>query len=131
MFPLDLLTHAEISPEVQSPMIWLRYALLLLIVPAYFIALSRRRWANLPLWLVSASVAMVQIAMTSPLNMPLAFGVTASPFLWAAETTKIMLIPIAVQFAILLKARESRGGNREENASGICLQVPMPVSSER
>ena len=98
-------------------MIWLRYALLLLIFPAYVIALSRRRWATIPLWLVSGSVMVVQFALCAQQNLTFADGTAPSAFLWIAEATKIMLIPMAVQIAIRLKADQFRVGDRAGNVT--------------
>ena len=109
-------------------MIWLRYALLVLIVPAYFIALTRGRWTTIPLWLVSASVMMTQIALSGQQSILLADGTTASAFIYAAETTKIMVIPIAVQLAVVLKGLQSRAGNRANN--GPRLLVPTLGAGE-
>jgi hypothetical protein len=97
-------------------MIWLRYALLLLIVPAYLIALRRGRWATMPLWLVSASVMLVQLAQSAQPSPALADGTVPTAFFWIAETAKIMLIPIGVQLAAMLKAWEGRAENRAQNS---------------
>jgi hypothetical protein len=102
---------------VHSPVIWLRYALLLLIVPAYLIALKRGRWTIFPLWLVSASAMLVQFELSVQQNAMFTGGTAASSFLWIAETAKIMLIPVSVQFAVILKAWEARTENRAENGS--------------
>ena len=104
-------------------MIWLRYALLVLIVPAYFIALTRGRWTTIPLWLVSASVVMTQIALSGQQSILLADGTTASAFIYAAETTKIMVIPIAVQLAAMLKGMEERVANQRNKGLGRLVQV--------
>jgi hypothetical protein len=84
-------------------MIWLRYTLLLLIFPSYCIALSRSRWATMPLWLVSTSVMLTQFLMA--VQRSAAFGSVAADdsFIFVGEMTKIMLIPIAVQFAVALR----------------------------
>jgi hypothetical protein len=97
-------------------MVWLRYVLLLLIVPAYLIALRRGRWTMLPLWLVSASVTMVQYAMSFQQSPALGPVAAPSAILWIAETTKILLIPVAVQFALMLKSRETRSENQPSTA---------------
>jgi hypothetical protein len=96
-------------------MIWLRYALLLLIFPAYLIALKRGRWTMIPLWLVSASVMLVQLAQSAQQSPVFADGTAPAAFLWIAETAKIMLIPIAVQFAVALKAWEGCTVSGREN----------------
>jgi len=103
-------------------MVWLRYALLALIVPAYVVALTRRRWTTIPLWLVSASVVMTQIALRAQQSTLLADGTTFSPFLYAAETTKIMVIPIAVQLAVMLKDMADGVGNRPGKVLGRLVE---------
>jgi len=105
------------------PMIWIRYALLVLILPAYVIALTRRRWTTIPLWLVSASVVMTQIALRAQQSTLLADGTTASAFIYAAETTKIMVIPIAVQLAVTLKGMEQSVGNQLNKGLSRLVQV--------
>jgi hypothetical protein len=109
-------------------MIWFRYLLLLLIIPAYAIALSRRRWATLPLWLVSACVMMVEFALNARQDALLIGGFAPSAFLWVAETTKILAIPTAVQLAVILKARQSDVGTRTESASPALMAT---VSANR
>jgi hypothetical protein len=102
-------------------MIWLRYALLLLIFPAYVIALSRRRWTTIPLWLVSGSVMVVQLALNAQQNLTLSDGTAPSAFLWIVEATKIMFIPFAVQFAVMLKADQSRVADRAGNGTRVLI----------
>lgn len=116
MLLLGLRVQPENSVEAPSPMIWLRYALLLSIFPAYVIALSHRRWTTIPLWLVSGAVMVVQLALNAKPNLTFADGTAPSAFLYFVETTKIMLIPVAVQFAVMLKASQSRVGDRAGDA---------------
>jgi hypothetical protein len=123
MFPLEHVVQPTNSAEVQSPLIWLRYTLLLLIFPAYFIALSRHRWTTIPLWLVSASVMAVQCELNARQSTLLIGGFAPSAFLWVAEAAKIMAIPIAVQFAVMLKAWQSRVGNRAGNAPRTLIEI--------
>ena len=93
-------------------MIWLRYTLLLLIFPSYCIALSRSRWATMPLWLVSTSVMLTQFLMAAQRSA--AFGSVAvdDSFIFVGEMTKIMLIPISVQFAVALRGMGFGSGHR-------------------
>lgn len=93
-------------------MIWLRYALLMTIFPCYFIALSRRWWTTIPLWLVSTFAMLAQYWMAVHQGAAFASGSTESSILYVGEMTKIMLIPAAVQIAVQLKAWQSRVGNR-------------------
>jgi hypothetical protein len=80
----------------------LRYTLLLLVIPAYFIALSRRWWTTIPLWLVSTAVMLTQYLMAAMHGD--AFGASAADgsLIYVGEMTKIMLIPIVVQCAVVL-----------------------------
>lgn len=87
-------------------MIWLRHILLLLIIPSYLIALSHRRWATLPLWLVSTSVMLAQYAMAAQQGAAFGSGAADESLMFVCEMTKIMLIPIAVQFAVALRSRK-------------------------
>jgi hypothetical protein len=89
--------------EALLAMIWFRYTLLLLIVPSYCIALSRRRWATIPLWLVSAAVLLMQFLMAARQGVAFASVAAEDSFIYVGEMTKIMLIPIAVQFAVALR----------------------------
>jgi hypothetical protein len=84
-------------------MVWVRYMLLVLIIPAYIIALSRRRWTTVPLWLVSTSVMLTQFVMSTQQSSNLVDGVQPSTLVYVGEMTKIMLIPIAVQLAAVLR----------------------------
>ena len=61
-------------------MIWLRYTLLLLIFPTYIIALSRRWWTTIPLWLVSTSVMLTQFLMSTQQSDLFVDGVQQSRF---------------------------------------------------
>jgi hypothetical protein len=57
----------------------------------------------MPLWLVSTSVMLTQYLMAA--QQSAAFGSVAAndSFLFVGEMTKIMLIPISVQFAVALR----------------------------
>lgn len=80
----------------------LRYSLLLLIIPAYFIALSRRWWTTIPLWLVSTAVMLTQYLMATQQGDAFTTGAADGSLICVGEMTKIMLIPIVVQFAVIL-----------------------------
>jgi hypothetical protein len=92
-------------------MIGLRYILLLLIIPAYALALSRRRWTTIPLWLVSIAVMLTQFMLSAQSTM-LSGWPQPSAFVYFGEMTKIMLIPIAVQFAVVLRGMRAGVGNQ-------------------
>jgi hypothetical protein len=109
-------------------MIWLRYALLVLIIPAYFVALSRNRWSTLPLWLVSTSVMLTQFALGAQQGGMPGGWPQVSALIYVGEMTKIMVIPIAVQLAIVLKSLQERIGDRANNRPG--LLVPSLDASE-
>jgi hypothetical protein len=96
-------------------MIWLRYLLLVLMIPAYVIALSQRRWATIPLWLVSTSVMLTQYALSVQQSAVSGILPQASPLVYVGEMTKIMVIPIAVQLAVILKGLQSRVGSRADS----------------
>ena len=95
----------------------LRYTLLLLMIPAYFIALSRRWWTTMPLWLVSTSVMLTQYLMAAQQGAALGAVAADDSFIYAGEMAKIMLIPIAVQFAVTLRAMGIGAGRRENHGS--------------
>ena len=103
--------------EALLAMIWLRYTLLLLIFPCYFIALSRRRWATMPLWLLSASVVLTQFLMATRQGAAFASVTADDAFVYVGEMTKIMLIPIAVQFAVVLRGMAIGAGHRANSGS--------------
>jgi hypothetical protein len=86
-------------------LIVLRYTLLLLVFPAYGIALSRRWWTTIPLWLASAGVMLTQFLMAAQKGAVIGGGAAEDSFIYVGEMTKIMLIPIVVQCAVLLRDR--------------------------
>lgn len=98
--------------EVYRSMIWLRYSLLLLIFPAYFIALSRRRWTTIPLWLVSTAVMLTQFLMAAQQGGAAGSGAADESLVYVGEMTKIMLIPIVVQCAVVLRGMGIGAGSR-------------------
>ncbi|MFZ1938063.1 MAG: hypothetical protein ACLPZY_09030 [Terracidiphilus sp.] len=104
-------------------MIWLRYTLLLLIFPTYIIALSRRWWTTIPLWLVSTSVMLTQFLMSTQQSDLFVDGVQQSRFIYVGEMTKIMLIPIAVQLVIVLREMGIRAGSRANQGSQNLVQA--------
>ena len=108
-------------------MIWLRYVLLVLMAPAYIIALSRRRWTTMPLWLVSTLVMLTQSAMSAQQGTIAGVGPQTSPLLCVAEMTKIMIIPIAVQLAVLLKGWQARAGINQADRSPAELVATFNV----
>jgi hypothetical protein len=97
-------------------MIWIRYTLLVLIIPAYVIALSRRWWTTIPLWLVSTSVMLTQFALNAQQTALLADGSTLSSLLSVVEMTKIMVVPVVVQLAVIWKDLQARAANQKERA---------------
>lgn len=101
----------------------LRYTLLVLIIPAYIIALSRGRWSTVPLWLVSTSVMLTQFLLSTQRSAMFVEGVQASAFVYVGEMTKIMLIPIAVQLAVVLREMGTGAGNRASAGSRKLVQA--------
>jgi hypothetical protein len=97
----------------------LRYTLLLVVIPTYFVALSRRWWTTIPLWLVSTSVMLTQFLMAAQQGAAFGSGAANGSLIYVGEMTKIMLIPMVVQFAIIMRGMGvgavSRGshGSRE------------------
>ena len=98
-------------------MIWLRYALLLLIVPSYFIALSRRWWTTIPLWLVSTAVMLTQFLMAAQQGAAFGSGAADGSLIYVGEMTKIMLIPMVVQFAVVVRGMGIGLGSRASHRS--------------
>jgi hypothetical protein len=98
-------------------LIVLRYTLLLLVIPAYIIALSRRSWTTIPLWLVSTSVMLTQFLMAAQQGTAFASGPANDSFLYVGEMTKIMLIPMVVQFAVVLRGIGIGPGSRASQGS--------------
>ncbi|MGA3032237.1 MAG: hypothetical protein ABSD70_03080 [Terracidiphilus sp.] len=90
----------------------LRYTLLLLIIPAYGIALKRRQWTMLPLWLVSTAAMLTQFALGAQQSTTLGGLTHTSALVYVGEMVKIMIVPIAVQFAAVLKGWQQREANR-------------------
>jgi hypothetical protein len=105
------------SAEARSSMIWVRYMLLVLIIPAYIIGLSHRRWTTVPLWLVSTSVMLTQFVMSTQQSSNLVDGVQPATLVYVGEMTKIMLIPIAVQLAAVLRDMGIRAANQANRGS--------------
>jgi hypothetical protein len=116
MFPLDLMGNARVIALRRTlAMLGLRYTLLLLIIPAYVLALSRRRWTTVPLWLVSTAVMLTQFMLSAQQNVIFSDWPQPSAFAYVGEMTKIMLIPIAVQFAVVLSGY---GNSRWKSSKG-------------
>ena len=95
----------------------LRYTLLLLVIPAYFIALSRRWWTTIPLWLVSTSVMLTHFLMAAQQSTASGAGAVDNSFIYVGEMTKIMLIPMVVQFAVVLHGMRIGAGGRASHGS--------------
>jgi hypothetical protein len=110
-----------------------RYTLLLLIVPAYFIALSRRWRSTMPLWLVSTAVVLTQLLMSAEQSYTFGSGSVEGSFIYVAEMTKIMFIPMVVQFAVVLRGMKFGAGSRVSHASRELVEAfdigeGLPVS---
>ena len=101
----------------------LRYSLLLLVIPAYFIALSRRWWTTIPLWLVSTSVMLTQFLMAVQQGAAFGSGAANDSLIYVGEMTKIMLIPMVVQFAIVLRGMGVGAVSRASHGSRKLVQV--------
>jgi hypothetical protein len=95
----------------------LRYTLLLLVIPAYCLALSRRWWTTIPLWLVSTSVMLTQFLMAAQQGTAFGSGPADNSLIYVGEMTKIMLIPMIVQFAIVLRSMGVGAGSRASHGS--------------
>ncbi|MGA2898416.1 MAG: hypothetical protein ABSE27_12595 [Acidobacteriaceae bacterium] len=95
----------------------LRYTLLLLVIPAYFIALSRRWWTTIPLWLVSTAVMLTQFLMAAQQGAAFGSGAADGSLIYVGEMTKIMLIPMVVQFAVVLRGMGIGLGSRASHRS--------------
>jgi len=101
----------------------LRYTLLLLVIPAYFIALSRRWWTTIPLWLVSTCVMLTQFLMAAQQGAAFGTGAADNSLVYVGEMTKIMLIPIVVQFAVVLHGMGIGAGSRAHHGSRKLVQA--------
>jgi hypothetical protein len=101
----------------------LRYTLLLLLIPAYFIALSRRWWTTIPLWLVSTSVMLTQYLMAVQQGAAIWSGAADNSIIYVGEMTKIMLIPMVVQFAIVLRSMGVGAVSRASHGSRKLVQA--------
>ena len=113
MFPLDRVVQAKaVARRAHLAMMALRLMLLLLIVPSYFLALTRGRWTTVPLWLVSTSVMLTQFLMSTEQSDSLVHTAQSPSWMYLGEMTKIMLIPIAVQSAVVLSGMRIRVGNK-------------------
>jgi hypothetical protein len=120
MFPLDLMDKARVIASRRTlAMIGLRYTLLLLIIPCYLLALSRRRWATIPLWLVSTAVMLTQFMLNAQQNVMFSAWSQPSEFVYVGEMTKIMLIPIAVQLAVVLSGYENSRRKSSERSQKL------------
>jgi hypothetical protein len=95
----------------------LRYTLLLLVVPAYFIALSRRWRTTIPLWLVSTAVMLTQFLMAAQHGAAFGSGAADGPLIYVGEMTKIMLIPMVVQSAVGLRGMKFGAGSQASHGS--------------
>ena len=95
----------------------LRYTLLLLVVPAYFIALSHRWRTTVPLWLVSTAVMLTQFLMAAQRGAAFGGGAVDGPLIYVGEMTKIMLIPMVVQFTVALRGMGIGAGSRASHGS--------------
>jgi hypothetical protein len=101
----------------------LRYLLLLLIFPAYFIALSRRRWSTIPLWLVSTGIMLTQFLMAVRQGAAFGTGAADGSLVYVGEMTKIMLIPIVVQIAAVLRGMGIGVGNQANTGPRRLVEV--------
>lgn len=101
----------------------LRYSLLLLVIPSYFLALSRRSWSTIPLWLVSTSAMLTQFWMAA--RQGSAFGNVSfdSSLIYVGEMTKIMVIPMVVQLAVVLRGMSVGVGGRAIQGSRKLVEI--------
>jgi len=107
----------------------LRYTFLLLVIPAYLIALSRRWWTTIPLWLVSTAVMLTQFLMAAQQGSAFGSGSVDGSFIYVGEMTKIMLIPMVVQSTIVLHGITS--GARSRASHGVRKLVEAFDAGER
>jgi multisubunit Na+/H+ antiporter MnhC subunit len=105
---------------------FVRFTLLLLVIPAYFMALSRRWWATIPLWLISTAVMLTQLLMGA--QQGIAFGSESvnGSFIYVGEMTKIMLIPMAVQFVAVVRGLKIGAGSRQSHGSRELVEAFEP-----
>jgi len=103
-------------------MMWFRYMLLILIVPTYFIALLRRWWTTIPLWLVSTFAMLTQFALSVQSGAAPSDGAGQSALIYVGEMTKIMVIPIAVEIALVLSRLGIGARMQREELEGTWLK---------
>jgi len=77
----------------------------------------------MPLWLVSTSVMLTQYLMAAQQGAALGTVAGDDSFIYAGEMAKIMLIPIAVQFAVTLRAVGIGAGRRENHGSRTLVEA--------
>jgi glucan phosphoethanolaminetransferase (alkaline phosphatase superfamily) len=104
-------------PEAHSFLMWIRYTLTPMIFPCFLFALVPRRWATIPLWVVSISTIALPYLLNAQQKAWLGYWTTSFNHRDTKEIAQIIVIPIATQLAVMLQWRGSR--ENSSNSSEI------------
>jgi hypothetical protein len=99
-------------PEAQSLLMFIRHTQPLFIVPCVLLALVPPWWAMVPLWLLSISICIFPYVLNVQQNGALEYVNAPFSVREVKEIALVMLVPIAMQIALLLKGT---GNQRTDN----------------
>jgi hypothetical protein len=96
------------KPEAHSLMMFSRYTQPMFIFPCALIAFVPRRWATIPLWLLSISIAL--FIYLPDFQLEDALDTWAAPFAIqeAKEIAQVMIVPVAMKIAVMMKQSGKR-----------------------
>jgi hypothetical protein len=104
-------------PEAHSVLMFISYLQPMLVLPCFLFGLLPRKWATAPLWIVCTSISIFPFIITDARQkFLLAYRDTPHGLREVKEIMLVMLIPLLVQIAVLLK---TRSGKQEFNRGSV------------
>jgi hypothetical protein len=96
-------------PEAHSVLMFISYIQPMLVLPCVLFALLPRTWATAPLWIVCTSISIFPFIITdAKQKVLLGYRDTPPGLREVKEIMLVMLIPLLVQIAVLLKTRSGK-----------------------
>ena len=92
--------------ESHSALLFVRYALPLLIFPCFLLALVRRSWSTAPLWIVSLCVMILPFALDTRSRIFVGYRPSAPAS--TREFAMLLLVPLGTQLGLWLKGPSIR-----------------------
>jgi hypothetical protein len=102
-------------PQAHSVAMFVRYMQNMLVFPCFLLALLRYRWTTVPLWVVCTSICVFPFFIVDPAQRFLGYGNTSFDRSELKGIMLVMIIPVLVQIAVLLRGNRGHAHASEKD----------------